>query len=396
MQGNITPAEAPNNDMIRVLREKPREWDVIRNADQLRTLLQEKLASRTFFLKGSVPPAEFNPGGAVEGGFMFYYADQVELPDSIVLYATLKRHLEIEFIKVSQPEAGAVVLDPVVGRIGRVNRMYPRLENVEAVVSAGHFQVSKSEIIIDNTRSQVANQVIFNEFERRLNQEFPGMKIYDFADRSRPPETRLLNKSTQSILVEDTSSPESFASRGPEFFDYGHALTEAGTFDEVRRRYSEDHVTAVLCMPLLIETPERAVPIAFMYCVARGEFRLDLSAHRRWLELSTEIIQRIGDANLLTVKEKQGVINVSEGGVALRIDHPDLRKYLPNQRWMNFDLVFRLQAPLRFQGRVVHVEDYGTHLRVGVDLEGSAHSDARTDVKQRLKNLIQTARSQIA
>ena len=380
--------------MIKVIREKPREWDVIRNAGQLQSLLEGKLASTSFHMKGTLPPAEFNPGGAVDGGFMFYYADQLEIPETVVLYATLKRHLEIEFAKVSEPESGAIVLRPVAGRIGRANRAYPRVENVEAVVSAGHFQVSKNEVVIDNTRAQVANQVIFNEFERRLNAEFPGLKIHDFASRNRPPETRFLNKITQSILVEDTGNPESYASRGPEFFDYRAALVEAGTFDEVRRRYTEDHCTAILIMPLAIETPDGAVPIAFMHCQARGDFRLDLAAHRRWTELSNDIIQRIGDANLLTVKERQGVINVSEGGVALRIDHPDLRKYVPAQRWVTFDLVFRLQAPMRFQGRVVHVEDHGTHLRVGVDIEGSGHSDFRTDVKQRLKNLIQTARSQ--
>ena len=380
--------------MIKVIREKAREWDVIRNAEQLQTLLKTKLASTTFYMKGTVPPAEFNPGGAVDGGFMFYYADQLELPDTVVLYTTLKRHLELELTKVSEPEGGAVVLMPTVGRIGRANRAYPRVENVENVVSAGHFQVSKNEVVIDNTRAQVANQVIFNEFERKLNSEFPGIKIYDYADRNRPPETRFLNKITQSILVEETGNVESYDSRGPEFFDYGAALREAGRFDEVRRRYTEDHCTALLVMPLAIETADGAVPIAFMHCLARGEFRLDLATHRRWMELSKDIIQRIGDANLLTVKARQAVINVSEGGVALRIDQPELIKYLPGQRWVNFDLVFRLQAPMRFQGRVVHVEDHGTHLRVGVDLEGSGHSDSRTDVKMRLKSLIQTARSQ--
>lgn len=379
---------------MKVVREKARDWDVVRNPEQLRTLLEDKLATTVFHLKRTLPPAEFNPGGPVEDGFVYYYAEQVELSDQLTLYTTLKRQLEVDFEVVRSPEPGAIVLRPSLGRIGKVNRAYPRVDKVEGVTAA-NFQVSKSEVATDITRPQVANQVIFNEFERRLHREFPGLRIYDYADRNRPPETRHLNKLTRAILVEDTDNPESYESRGDEFVDYRKILEEEGNFDKVRRSYKEDHVKSVLVKPLVIETGDRSVPIAFMHCVSRGDTVLDLAAHRRWQELSGEIIARIGDANLLTVPDRQAVINVSEGGVALQVTNADLRKYIPLQRQITFDLIFRLQAPLRFQGKIVHIEDFGDYLRVGVDLEGSAHTDSRTDVKVRLKNLIQTAMSRI-
>ncbi len=93
----------------------------------------------------------------------------------------------------------------------------------------------------------------------------------------------------------------------------------------------------------------------------------------------------------MNVKDKQRVLNISEGGVGLAFDNPDLMKYLPHQSQITFDLVFRLQAPMRFRGKVVHIMNMGDHFVTGVDLEGSAHSDARKSNTERLQSLIRMA-----
>src|SRR5690606_1346491 len=151
--------------------------------------------------KGTSPPAEFNPGGPSDQGIVFYYPDNEDLGETVTLFLSLNRQLEIDFNVVHKPEPGTAMLAPKSGRLAKYARAYPRLVNRGKLASGAHFQVSKNEVIIDNRRPQVANKVIFGEFERQLGHEYPGLKIFDFADRERPSITTFLNKSTRSILI---------------------------------------------------------------------------------------------------------------------------------------------------------------------------------------------------
>ena len=382
--------------MMKVVMEERRDWDFIREPEKVEYLLKNKIPDTTLFMKGVSPTAEFNRGEATSEGFGFYCSPDLDLSvgDKVTLYTTLKRQLEIDFEVTKVVEPGTLIMSPREARIGKSNRSSPRIPNKNELVSAANFLISKNEIIIDNTRPQISNKVIFNEFERRLSGEFPGLKIYDYADRDRPQATKYLNRSEKAVLVEDCAKPDSYTSRGEDFEDYKDLLTDDNKFEATQRQYVEDHINSVMAMPLLYETPMKKVPIAFMYCEARGEHRFGLESHARWREMAAEIIQRIADSNTLTVKDRQKVVNISEGGVALEIDNPELMKYLPNQSIITFDLVFKLQAPMRFQGKVVHISQNSNSLIAGVDLEGSAHSTSKTDSRDRLKSLINMAVNQ--
>ena len=95
------------------------------------------------------------------------------------------------------------------------------------------------------------------------------------------------------------------------------------------------------------------------------------------------------DANASLVKEKQKVINISEGGVALQIDSEVLQKNLPLRDWLTFDLLFKMHAPIRFYGNIRHIGKKDGEWLVGSDLSGQGHSDYRKSTKEVYRSLIQ-------
>ncbi len=376
-----------------------RDWDFIREREKLDYLILEKLKTVRFYLKNTDPPAEFYVGEQKEGNILFHCPPDAVLQDEgkLTLYSTLKRQVELDFEIKGRPDPGAVFLTPVEGRISRADREFPRINNDRHAIHAANFQVSTSEIAVDNTRAHVANKVIYTEFEKRLAQEFPGMKIYDYATRERPQATKYLNKRNEAILVENVADFSTYGSSGPGIADYYEILVDEDEMlpEKVRRAYLERQLQSLLVQPILYEmTNGSKLPIAFFYAeIPHGHEPLDLSAVERLKDIGEEIIHRIEDASLVTVKEKQNVVNVSEGGVALELTHPDLVKYVPLRRQVTFDLVFRMQAPLRFRGRVQHVQKNGTGgVVVGVSLEGTGHSDHRTGARERLRSLINSVK----
>ncbi|MCB1317201.1 MAG: DUF1577 domain-containing protein [Leptospiraceae bacterium] len=376
---------------MKPLIEKERDWDFVRNPEKVAALLRDRLAKVKFYLKRTEPPAEFYRGNEQDGLFEYHYSPELELEREVTLYSTLKRQVEVDFLVESTPEPGTAWMRPQEVRVGKVAREHARFNVTNGSIFATNVRVSKNEIAIDNTRPQVSNKVIFKEFEKHLNQEIAGLKIFDYASRERPEETKLLNKSTEAILVTDVSDFSTYKPVEPGIFNYYEYLEDEDLLEKTRRRYQESHIESVVAVPILYEMADgRHLPIAFFYAESpRGQSAFDINTVARLREVSQEIIDRIVDANMISVKDRQGVVNISEGGVALELTHPDLVKYVPHRKEIIFDLIFKMQAPLRFRGQICHLQEIGPgHLMIGMNLAGSGHSDFRKSSMDRLRSLV--------
>ncbi|MBE7438297.1 MAG: DUF1577 domain-containing protein [Spirochaetales bacterium] len=365
-----------------------REWEYIREPDKVAYLLKEKITTKTFYMKGTSPPAEFYPG-AVQGLLHEYYTPpDIELGAGVTLYATLKRQIEIDFEVEDRPEAGRVLLRPQQARISKVIRGAPRFSKKDSLL-ASNFLVSKDRIEINQTLPQVAHRVIYAAFEKELGREFPGLRIFDFASKDRPDYTRLLNRSGLGIFVSDVTEAAAYTPGREDLFDYGAELRSENRLDSVMRKYKEEHIKSLLVLPIVYAPDEqRKIVLGFMVLESRDR-NLTVIDLDRLKSSQGEIIQRILDSNTVTIKSKQEVLNFSAGGVAILITDPELKKYLPNRPTVVFDLVFRMQAPIRFHGKIRHIQTTPQgDVVVGLELEGSGHSDSRQDVIQRYRSLV--------
>ncbi len=373
---------------MKTLLDTNREWQFIRDPVKLSYLVEEKLKAIPLFLKGTHPPAEFRNDGKVTDGFQFAHAPEISMGETVTLYTTRNRQVEIDFQRAHGVEDGVSILVPVEARIGAKDRSTSRFRVEDSQVIASNFQISRSDAALDNTRPLVTFQVIFREMEKDLSEKYPGIRIYEFADKDRPPETRYLNRRSGTILIEDTGTQDSYRAKGPEFADAFEIFSEEESLSSAIRRYQEAHIRSIMVMPVRVPGPDKPITIAFIYAESRGENSFGESDFLVWKEASLQLLQRIEDVNTIRIKDKQRVINVSEGGVALEFTHPDLVKNIPLRSNVTFDLIFKMQAPLRFHGRICYARESENGVVSGIDLMGTGHYDTRTDPRQRLKTYV--------
>ncbi|HNN75970.1 MAG TPA: DUF1577 domain-containing protein, partial [Leptospiraceae bacterium] len=128
---------------MEILRDKKRDWDLLREADKIQYILRDKLRSKPFYLKGSEPPVEFIMGNILPEGIEFFTIPEQSAQTQVTLYLTLNRHIEVDF-EVKNIQDDRWLLMPTLARIGKVVRAHPRYAMAEGSVYATNFKVSKN------------------------------------------------------------------------------------------------------------------------------------------------------------------------------------------------------------------------------------------------------------
>ena len=340
---------------MKVILNSKRDWELIRDSEKMLYLLDKKLEGRQLFLKHSVPPAEFNREPSEGGVVQFYYAPTIPVNANFTLYLTLNRQIELDFHVEEIVEPGHLKARPAEVRIGKSMREFPRIPVRDDSVVVTNFRVSKNEIAPNNTKLQITNQVIFSDFEKRLGARFEGVKIH--------------------------------APYDPKFPDYlkGFAETDGAVVSAPQG--------PAYAQPVIYES-ENGEKLIIAFVVVPGE--LDPVAAQELKTAADEMIKRIIDANTFLIKDKQKVMNISEGGIAILFTNEDLKKYAPLRKWITFDLIFKMQAPVRLHGALRHMEelpqvsgDKEERVLAGLDFQGLGHTDFRKGSQNRLKSLLQ-------
>ena len=374
---------------MEILRDKKRDWDLLREADKIQYILRDKLRSKPFYLKGSEPPVEFIMGNILPEGIEFFTIPEQSPQTQVTLYLTLNRHIEVDF-EVQNIQDDRWLLMPTLARIGKVVRAHPRFAMAEGSVYATNFKVSKNELGADIARLQIAAQVVLRDQEKQLAEEFPGLRMFLTADRDRPLGLRPIEHMTETLVIKDTNDPHAYEI---PVGDTTYFKLLGKTFEQVRLKLGD--TASLVIYPIALEEKGKKYLIAHMYLPLKHT-GTDFDALLKTLSEKAElIIERIREVNMVTIKEKQKVRDISLGGVGIEIDNSDLKKYLPVSDRITFDLIFKMQAPLRFQGKICHVAAVGDQtLLAGIDIEGTGHTEYRKSNQERLGTLIQLIRSE--
>lgn len=339
-----------HDDHYRLIKEIPRSWQIMNDHDGLIHLINDKLARRPLYLKATTPPAEFSPGEQNGDGIVFYFNPSIQLSQTNTLYITLNRHLEIDFELGEVLSTGRAVLIPKLARVGSIQRAFPRYTLKNGEVIATNFRIANNEISPNNTKLQITTQVIFPEFEKTHRTEYAGLQVLLANDKRLPAELskQPIEKPTQ-IKINQVD----------------HYVQPA---------FGQSAKGQMLLAVLIFEIP------------ATG---LTDELKTKSEDLADELIQKIIDANATLVKDRQKVLDISEGGLALQIDSDILKKNLPLRDWLTFDLIFKMYAPIRFYGNIRHIRKNNGEWFAGIDLSGQGHSDYRKGAKEIYKSLIQ-------
>jgi len=377
---------------MEILRENKREWDLLREPDKIRYVLKDKLKAKAFFLKGAVPPVEFVMGDILEEGIEFFTMPGLERQSPVTLYLTVNRHIEVDFELKGAHEDKWILL-PTQARIGKTVRANPRYVTKEGSVYAANFKVSKNEIGADFSKLQIASQVVLRDFEKQLGEQFPGLRFFLPNERERPLELKPLEQLLTPLVVMNTQDPASYEVPVLDS-TYKKMLDGLRSFEHIRLKLSD--FASLVVFPVTIEEKGKNYLIAHIYLPLKEPISDAEALIKILSEKSETITERIREVNMITIKDKQKVHDISLGGIGLEITNDDLKKYVPLTDRITFDLIFKMQAPLRFQGKICHVVsvDQGELLFAGIDIEGSGHTDYRKSNQERLNSLIQIIKTE--
>lgn len=375
---------------MELLRDTKRDWEILKEEEKIRYVLTEKLRSQHFHLKGTDPPLTFSMGEFTPAGIEFFPPMDLEAPSELTLYLTVKRHIEIDF-RVVEVKSDRWVLFPVLARISKAVRMHPRIIPKEGDVYAANFKISKNELGGDLGRLQIASQVVLRDLEKQLASDYPGLRIYLNSDRDRPPDMRPLDRLMTPLVIRDTRDAAAY-DVPVEDSTFRQKLEELRLFEQARLRLSD--ARGLIVFPITLEEKEQSHLVAHMHVPIRQPDVDYAMILQDLAEKSGAVVERIRELNMVSIKDKQRVADVSLGGVALEVTNPELLKYVPTSDRITFDLIFKMQAPLRFQGKITHVAAVdGTTMKAGINIEGSGHSDAKKSVQDRLGSLLQLIRT---
>lgn len=346
---------------IQPIKETSRAWDYVNDPNTIKNLILVKLNKRSLFLKNSIPPAEFAPNEEKNDGIEFLYNPSIDIQTKVVLYLDLNRHFEFYFHLKEVLSPGVAILVPEIVKVSKQQRKYPRIEVKDDSVTATNFRVSKNKISSNNIQFQISTKIIFPQFEEKYKIKYPSICILLPNDKNLPSQ----------ISKEEITRPQTI---------------------QVDSKY-------ILIYPLLTYQRNKFVPIT--YILVTLDEKLPPEKETETLieleKIADELYEKIIEVNTVLIKEKQKIINISEGGAAIEITNEELKKLIPYQDSFTFDLVFKLVAPIRMFSEIkyIHklVSESKESLLVGVDFAGEGYTEFKKNNRDLLKSLLAKLRT---
>ncbi len=344
---------------IEILKETKRHWDYTKDSNIIKNLILVKLNKKSLYLylKNSHPPAEFIPVEEKENGIEFNFNPSIKLEkeQEVILYLDLKKHLEFHF-KVHSVSNGFAILVPEILKVSKFERKYERIPVKDEEVFANNFRVNKNKITANNIQFQITAKIIFPQIEEKYASKWKGLKILLINAENLP----------EALKKQEIDSP----------------------------KFIKINTKSVLVYPILVFQKNKFSPIAYiiypMDDLPNEEEKTNLLIE--FEKIADETFEKILEANTILIKSKQKVVNISEGGVALEIKDPELKKLILYQESITFDLVFKLVAPLRMHGEIKYIhkikKDNEEYLLIGIDFTGEGYTEFRKKNKELLKSLI--------
>ncbi|TGL55792.1 DUF1577 domain-containing protein [Leptospira kemamanensis] len=289
---------------------------------------------------------------------------------TIVLSKLLARYLELHctFVKQLAPHKIQLRVEKVL--IAKKERLNPRFTiTEEGMVNVTNIVSSKTIIEANMFNIPTLVRVNFEDYRKRMmvrSGEAGTMDIF----KSGLERKFDVVKSTQKILfIKDATNPESYRMDDEGFINYEDEIDDH--VDKLAFAARDKKIKSELILPILYKNElEEIIPIGYYFLQTKDKSITEDDIKFYQTQIA-EMIERIKDANLMTTVEKFPVLDLSATGLRLRVSNSSLIETLPKQKGILLELVFKLQTPFRFFGKIAwaHKEESGD-LLVGIEFSG--------------------------
>ncbi|TGL88728.1 DUF1577 domain-containing protein [Leptospira congkakensis] len=289
---------------------------------------------------------------------------------NLVLSKLLARYLELHctFVKQITPNKIQLHVDKVL--IAKKERLNPRFTiSEDGLVNVTNIVSSKTIIEANMFNIPTLVRVNFEDYRKRMmvrSGEAGAMDIF----KSGMERKYEVVKSTQKILfIKDASNPESYRSDEEGFINYEDEVDDH--VEKLAMASKDKKIKSELILPILYKNElEEIIPIGY-YSLQTKDNAITTEDLNFYQAQIAEMIERIKDANLMTTVEKFPVLDLSATGLKIRITNSNLVETLPKQKGILLELVFKLQTPFRFFGKIAWAyKETSGDLLVGIEFSG--------------------------
>jgi hypothetical protein len=283
---------------------------------------------------------------------------------------------------VSTPGDGAILVTPIVARIGQSYRQSDRFSVNPDLVYGRNFQFLKDENL--SSKNRISFDIVFREFETKLRNAFPGLIIQSAGSTDTTAQSLLVERTGKTILVRDGLKAEGYSVTEEGFLDYKAELSAPGNLQKSINDFNRKKIRSLLCGAITDPRLPEGKNVIATACMFSPE--ADKFSPETWESLKAELVfipERIASLNSMTVDKKQDVFDLSENGVSFLFDDELLLKNLPGKKILTFDLIFKHQPPVRIQGEVRHIHQDDNKMMVGLSFQGEGHSITGRSTMQR-------------
>ncbi|PJZ70185.1 hypothetical protein CH373_09990 [Leptospira perolatii] len=295
------------------------------------------------------------------------------LHTTVVLYKLLARYVELECKVLEEKGNMQYILSVESVSIASKDRKFPRIKPPDGSVWITNLRTSRTTIDANSFNIPTSVKVNFADYETKLKPKFDLLKVDIF--RSIGDKFDLVKKTGKILYIPNTQKPTSYNPPDKDgYIDYFHEI--GGDEEDVRRKiveYANQKIKSELIVPIIyVNHDEQAIPIGYVHAQTRTR-EIDMTEVMEIKTLTFEMVDRIRESNTMLVKERFPVLDLSTGGLRIKINHPELMTELPKRIGFTFDIFFKLQAPLTAYGVIRSVaKDADNNLYIGLSLEGNS------------------------
>lgn len=302
----------------------------------------------------------------------------------LVLYKILGRYLHLDCVVEQEKGENQYVLVLEKIAIAKKDRESSRIAVPPGSVWITNIISSKAKIETDMFHIPTAVKVNFQDYEKKLKNTCDFIKISTFssADNEKIRRVKLTKK---GLLLPDTQKKESYETSPNEDFLVFSEEIDMDISKEINNNRNQKIISELILPILYLTDDEDSIPIGYIQMQSKSE-TFDLMKAMEIKTISFEMVDRIRHSNMIKSEGKFPVLDISEGGLKVKIDHPDLIQSIPKLNGFNFDIFFKLQSPLTAFGTVTSIQkDHEGHLTVGISIAG--HSSRAGEKKRFLENV---------
>ncbi len=372
--------------MIQVNQRKGRDFQEFDTIDDVVDIIKSQFTNRKMFIKYAVDKTEVSINEYLPDGTIMMVTDQNYKydGDSIIIYGLSDKYIEIDLDVIEERGPGYFHCRVKSARRATSGRRDLRFKVAPDDVVATNFRVSKHTIDVSGLNIPTGIKVVLEQFQSKNSKMSDVVRVDVFKPDEKDRLFLHMKKTGKTLWIPSTADLESYSAINDDFVDLA-GLYE-NDIDKVMKRYIERGYKSILAVPIIYITEKSTtIPFAYIQLISKSKnFTIDDVLEVK--EHSFKLVDRIRDANTHLIPLHQRVVDISRGGVKLRITDKDLQKYIHRSKGFIFDIVFKLQAPITIFGevKVSYTDDEG-NLFVGVDFEGNS---SRKDEMKRYYSIL--------